>query len=187
MCRSVPARDDAYSLFRSISRWKHIAIVLFLSGALNCSSVRSYAAGLECPVPGPETASNLLTELQAKLVASGSSADLANEINDLINKLQILKPNISYTELTDAVIAAFCPVVADMKNLSTPEKWARMRQFDTILQGQLAASMLPAGTLIVANVPLPPPVYRELRSQAASVGQTPTQLMATILSKAAGK
>jgi hypothetical protein len=187
MFLTSPARNDRQFLFRSVPLWKHIAVVLFLSGALNCSPVRSYAAGLECPVPGPETAPNLLTELQVKLVASASSADLANEINDLINKLQILKPNISYSELTDAIIAAFCPVVADMRNLSTSEKWARMRQFDTILERQLAANMLPAGTLIIANVPLPPPVYRELRSQAASVGQTPTQLMATILSKAAGK
>jgi hypothetical protein len=46
--------------------------------------------------------------------------------------------------------------------------------------------MLPAGSLIIANVPLPPVVYRELRSQAASVKQTPAQLMASILSRAAG-
>jgi multidrug resistance efflux pump len=40
--------------------------------------------------------------------------------------------------------------------------------------------------LIIANVPLPPAVYRELRSQAASVDKTPAQLMAAILSRAAG-
>jgi len=43
------------------------------------------------------------------------------------------------------------------------------------------------GSLIIANVPLPPDVYRELRSQAAGIDQTPAQLMTAILSRAAGK
>ena len=117
---------------------------------------------------------------------SGNSVDLANEINDLINKLQIEKPNISYAELTNVIVAAYCPVVANMASLTASEKWRRMRQFDTVLQQQLAANTLAPGTLIIANVPLPPAVYRELRSQAARVDKTPAQLMAAILSRAAG-
>jgi hypothetical protein len=74
-----------------------------------------------------------------------------------------------------------------MANLTASEKWRRMRQFETILQQQLAANMMPPGSLIIANVPLAPAVYRALRSQAASAGQTPAQLMAAILSRAAGK
>ena len=62
-----------------------------------------------------------------------------------------------------------------------------MRQFDTLLQQQLAINMRPPGSLIIANVPLPPIVYRELRTQAARAGQTPAQLMTAILSRAAGK
>ena len=62
----------------------------------------------------------------------------------------------------------------------------RMRQFDTILQQQLAANMMPLGSLVIANVPLPPAVYRTLRAQAAASGQAPAQLMAAILSRAAG-
>src|SRR5262249_24435829 len=42
------------------------------------------------------------------------------------------------------------------------------------------------GTLIIANIPLPPDVFRELKSQAASSHQTTTQLMAAILTRAAG-
>jgi hypothetical protein len=125
--------------------------------------------------------------LQVKLVTSSDSVDVANEINDLINKLQIQKPNISYAELTDVLLAAYCPAVANLANLTASEKWRRMRQFDTILLRQLAANMMPPGSLVIANVPLAPAVYRELRSQAASVGQTPAQLMTAILSRAAGK
>ena len=171
--------------FARVSRWKRITFVLLLSGVLGCLPMRGHAASLDCPDLGPGSVHNLLNDLQIQLIASGDSVDLANEINDLVNKLQILKPNISYAELTNVIIAAFCPVVASM-NLTASEKWNRMRQFDTILQRQLATDVLPPGTLIIANIPLPPAVYRELRSQAAKAGQKPTQFMAAVLTRAAG-
>jgi hypothetical protein len=62
-----------------------------------------------------------------------------------------------------------------------------MRQFESVLERQVAANMMPAGALIIANVPLPPEVYRELRSQAVASKQTTAQLMAAILTRAAGK
>ena len=164
-----------------------IALIFLLSSVLGGLPSRSYAAGLECPDIGPPgTASNLLTDVQAKLIASGNRIDVANEIDDLIDKLQSEQPSISRSDLTDIIIAASCPAVANLVNVPSAEKWRRMRQFDMILQQQLA-NMMPAGSLIIANVPLPPAVYRELRNQAASVGQTPAQLMTAILSPAAGK
>jgi len=147
--------------------------------------MQSQAAGLDCPEMGRGSVPNLFTDLQVKLIPSADRLDLANEINELINKLQILKPNISYAELANVIIAAVCPIIANM-NLTSSEKWDRMRQFDTILQRQLAVDILPAGTLIIANIPLPPAVYRELRSQAAKVNQKPGQFMAAILTRAAG-
>ncbi|HWC16975.1 MAG TPA: hypothetical protein VG498_08160, partial [Terriglobales bacterium] len=60
-------------------------------------------------------------------------------------------------------------------------------QFDSVLDRQIAANMTPAGTLIIANVPLAPDVYRELKRQAAVSSQTTAQLMTAILSRAAGK
>jgi hypothetical protein len=125
--------------------------------------------------------------LQVKLVTSANSVDIANEINDLINKLRIEKPNISYGELTNAVIAAYCPLIANMKTLTSSEKWRRMLKFDAILQQQLTDNMLAPGTLIIANVPLPPAVYDKLRSQGAKSGQSPAKLMSAILSQAAEK
>jgi hypothetical protein len=46
---------------------------------------------------------------------------------------------------------------------------------------------MPAGSLIIASIPLPPAVYRELRSRAADANQSPAQFMAAILAKAAGR
>ena len=183
---SAVVRSDSLLSLAWVQQWKRVTFALMLSGLSICLPARGYTAGLDCPEIGPGAVPNLLTNVQSKLVMSGDSVDLAKEINDLINKLQIEKPNISYAELTNVIVAAYCPVVASMASLTASEKWRRMRQFDLVLQQQIAANTLAPGTLIIANVPLPPAVYRELRSQAASVDKTPAQLMAAILSRAAG-
>src|SRR5262245_8224420 len=61
------------------------------------------------------------------------------------------------------------------------------RQFVSVLERQIAANMMPTGTLIIANVPLPPAVYRELKRQALVSKQTAAQLMTAILTRAAGR
>jgi hypothetical protein len=163
-------------------------LVLLLSGLLAVLPARGFAAGLECPEIGAGAVPNLLADSkQPQLVTSGNSVDLANEIYDAINRLQAERPNISYTDLTNVLIAAYCPLVAKAPQLTAAEKWQRMRQFEAILRQQLAADTMPPGSLIIAHVPLPPAVYRELRSQAATVDQTPAQFMAAILARAAGR
>ena len=185
--RASAVVQDPIPMSASAPRWKRIALVFLLSGLLGCLPVRGHTAGLDCPEMGRSAAPNLLTDLQVKLLTSGNKVDLANEINDLIYKLQIEKPSISYAELTDVLVAAYCPVIASIANLTALEKESRMRAFDTTLQQQLAANLMPPGSAIIANVPLPPAVYSELRSQAASLGKTPAQLMAAILARMAGK
>jgi hypothetical protein len=121
------------------------------------------------------------------LFASENRIDLTNEINDAINRLQISDPNISWSDVQNVLIAAYCRVVSRKAGLTAAERWGRMRQFVSVLEQQIAANRLAPGTLLIANVPLPPDVFRELRSQAAASGQTTTQLMAAILTRAAGK
>src|SRR5262245_25228993 len=169
-------------------RRRCIGLVLLLGGFLGCLATPGRAAGLECPEVGPGAVPDLLAHLkQPQLMASGNRVDLANEIYDAVNRLQVQQPNISYPDLPTALIAAYCPLVANAPQLTTIEKWHRMRQFDAILRQQLAADTMPAGSLIIANVPLPPAVYRELRSQAAAANMTPAQLMTAILARAAGR
>lgn len=166
-------------------RTKRIALILLLSCVLGLLPVHGRTAGLDCPEMGRGAVPDVLPD-SLKLVSSADIHELTNEIRYVVYRLQIEHPNISYAELTDVLIAAYCPVVANLRSLTASEKWQRMRQFDAILQQQLAANMLPPGSFIVATVPLPPAVYRELRAQAASAGQTGSQLMAAILSRAAG-
>src|SRR4029077_11438635 len=103
MLRTATAAAAAFQIALpvsiSISRWKRVAFALLLSGLFVWMPGRGYAAGLDCPEIGAGAVPNLLTDLQGKLVTSGNSVDLANEINDLINKLQIERPSISYSEL----------------------------------------------------------------------------------------
>ena len=122
---AAPVVRDPLTISGSAPRWKRIAFMFLLSGVLGCLPARGHTAGLDCPEMGPGAVPNLLSDLQVKLVTSSESVDVANEINDLINKLQIEKPNISYAELTDALIAAYCPAVANMANLTASEKWRR--------------------------------------------------------------
>jgi hypothetical protein len=82
-----------FLVWESGPRWKHIALIFLLSCTLGGVPTHGNATGLDCPDIG--SVSNLLTDGQAKLMASGSSIDLANEIDDLINKLQSERPQVA--------------------------------------------------------------------------------------------
>ncbi|WP_156944659.1 hypothetical protein [Bradyrhizobium sp. Ec3.3] len=121
------------------------------------------------------------------LFVSENRVDLANEINEAINRLQLANPNVSWSDVQNVLIAAYCRVVARKAGFTAAERWSRMRRFSSVVEQQIAANLMAPGELIVANVPLLPGVFRELRSQAAASGQTTSQLMAAILTRAAGR
>jgi hypothetical protein len=74
-----------------------------------------------------------------------------------------------------------------MTNISAVEKWHLIRRFDRVLIQQISANTMSPETLIIANVPLPPAVYHQLSDQARASGQRTADLMAAILTKAAGQ
>jgi len=169
--------------------YQRIGCVLVLFMLLCCSTGQSYGADtLECPEIGSGSVPDLIGDASGGgLFTTESRVELANEINEAIDRLQIASPNISWTDVQNVLVAAYCRVVARKPGLTAAEKWSRMRQFDNALGRQVAANMMPAGTLIIANVPLPPDVYRELKRQTVTSNQTTAQLMAAILARAAGK
>jgi hypothetical protein len=171
------------------SQRNRIAFVLALFSLLCCAAAQGSAAeNLECPEIGPGRVPDLIGDASGGgLFATENRVDLTNEINDAINRLQISDPNISWSDVQNVLIAAYCRVVSRKAGLTAAERWGRMRQFVSVVEQQIAANRLAPGTLLIANVPLPPDVFRELRSQAAASGQTTSQLMAAILTRAAGK
>ncbi len=156
---------------------------------LCCTAAQGYATeNLDCPEIGPDRIPNLIGDATGGgLFTSENVIDLANEINDAIGRLEIGNPDISQANVQDVLIAAYCRVVARDARLNTSEKWGRMRQFTGVLEREIAADRTPAGRLIIAHVPLPPGVYRELEAQAAVSQRTAAQLMAAILARAAGR
>jgi hypothetical protein len=170
-------------------RRKPQGLVLVLFMLLSCATAQSYGAdNLECPEIGRGAVPDLIGDASGGgLFTAENRVDVANEINESINRLQIASPNISWTDVQNVLIAAYCRVLARKPGLTAGEKWGRMRQFDSLLERQIAANMMPAGTQIIANVPLPPDVFRELKRQAVSSNQTTAKLMAAILTTAAGK
>jgi hypothetical protein len=146
------------------------------------------ATGLECPEIGHTGVPDLTSDSsRAKLLVGGSGIDLANDISELISEVRLKEPGISNADLTNGLIAAYCPLVAQAPGLTTRQRWTQMHRFVRVLQQQLAANDLPPGSMIIAEVPVPPAVYRQLRSQAEAAGQTPTQFMGSILTAAAGR
>ena len=168
---------------------QRIGFVLVLFIAVCCSTAQSRGADtLECPEIGSGSVPDLIGDAAGGgLFTTENRVDLANEINEAINRLQIASPNVSLSDVQNVLIAAYCRVVARKPGLAAAEKWGRMRQFESMLERQIAANIMQPGTLIIANVPLPPDVYRELRSQAVASHQTAAQLMTAILTRAAGK
>ena len=163
-----------------------VANLLFI--LLSCSAATTHAAdNLECPEIGPGRVPDLIgAATGGGLFTTENRAELANEINGTIARLQADNPNVPWSEVQNVLIAAYCRVVARKDGLTGTERWNRMRQFTNVLEQQIAASMA-SGTMIIANVPLTPGVFRELASQAAASHQTTTELMAAILTTAAGK
>lgn len=149
---------------------KRIVLVLVLFMLLCCWAAQSHGAkDLECPEVRPAGVPDLTGDATGGgLFATENRVDLANEINDLINRLQLANHNISWSEVQNVLIAAYCRVVAREHGLTAAEKWGRMRQFDGVMERQIAANMMPTGALIIANVPLAPDVFRELRRQAVA-------------------
>lgn len=168
-------------------RWS-LGLAIMLFGLLGGMLSHGYAESLECPEIGPGWVPNLIGDATGGgLSNTGDRVDLANEISEAINTLQASHPNISWTTVQNVLLAAYCRVVSRTPGLPASEQWSRMRQFEGIVQQQIAADAMPSGALIVASVPLPPDVFRELRSQAAASHQPTAKLMADILSRAAGK
>jgi hypothetical protein len=150
---------------------------------------KSFAAeSLGCPeIPSGRAQAFIGNAIGDGLFTTVNRMDLANEINESINRLQIDDPNISWGEVRNLLIAAYCRVVSGTSALIASEKWSRMHQFDSVLDQQISASTMPPRAAIIASIPLSPEVFRELRSQAAASHQSAAQLMAAILTRAAGR
>lgn len=158
-----------------------LALGLLLAGVASPALAR----GLDCPRANEGTISAGMTAVDTQIMKSDNQVNLATLINDVVNRLLLQQPGLSYARLVDALVAAYCPIIAGRSDLSLGEKRDRVMRFAALARRQVSANALPQGSLIIANVPLPPDVYSRLASQAAAQNQTIAQFMEKILTRAA--
>jgi len=147
-------------------------------------TVSAHAAGLECPEIGKDPLS--ISPAQARLLSSSNGIDVANELDALIARLRANSPDISYDSLTNEALAIYCPLVANASSLSSQEKLSRIWRFDALLREKLSPYFSQEPSSVMARVPLSPEVYGALREKADRAGETPSQFMAALLTKASG-
>jgi hypothetical protein len=83
---------------------------------------------LECPEIGPGRVPDFIGDATGGgLFATENRIDLTNEINDAINRLQISDPNISWSDMQNVLIAAYCRVVSRKAGLTAAKRNWRMR------------------------------------------------------------
>jgi len=145
----------------------------------------SSGAALECPETGKGALPALISPAQAKILAGGGY-DLGNETNELIMRLRTERPGISFAEITNELMAAYCPIIA-ATSLSPEAKLERLNTFEALLRKRLASEDLTVESSILAAVPLTPDVYRALRNKAEQAGKMPSEFMAAILTRAAAE
>ncbi len=145
----------------------------------------SAGAAFECPKTGKEAVAALISPVQARILAGGGQ-DLSNEVGELIVRLKGERPGISFEDITNELMAAYCPVIA-ATSLSPEAKSDRLNEFGALVRKRLASETLAPGSSILATVPLTPDVYRSLRNKADQAGKTPSEFMSAILTKAAAE
>lgn len=100
------------------------------------SALAMPAAALQCPAPQPLARPGILketptqTQVVATLLATG---DDANRIRVIVNDLRARYPGVENAEIVNYLMAAFCPVVAQLSGLGEQEKQARLDRFVTQL------------------------------------------------------
>ncbi len=106
-----------------VRRFLAIAIVAALAGP---------AFALECPVPQPLTRPGILQETPAQITTLSNllaGGDVGNTIPVIVADLRARYPGIENAEIINYLMAAYCPIVAQLSGLTDQQKQAQMDQF----------------------------------------------------------
>lgn len=167
------------------------ALVAGLRGQSQVGAAGTEAArAFDCPAVGSSLIPQAMaTNAQASLMAAGGGADLDNKIRELVT--QARGQQLSDTQITNMLVAAYCPAVANMAGLTDAQKRTRLTAFSERLEDALASpatAATPANEKVIVPVALPPNVMQEINAAAAAKHQTAADYMADMLAKqAAGR
>ena len=161
------------------------ALVASLRAGANTGAAGTEAArDFDCPKVGSASvAGALATGAEANLLSS--PGDAVNHIDELITDIRKQQPGVSDATLTDALNAAYCPVVANNAALSNADKRARLARFNQMLQDQIAATEQPADTRVMVATPLTEAQLQQVAAAAAQAHMTTSQWLASVAAKSA--
>jgi hypothetical protein len=111
-----------------------IGIVIGVAGLL-ILPIQS-AAGFECPEPQAQTGSGVIQESQEEINRLSDllrTGDLDNRLAVIARDLKSKYASADKTELTNFMVSAYCPVVAEDAALSDSEKDARLSEFSQLV------------------------------------------------------
>jgi hypothetical protein len=101
-----------------------------------CFLVSLPARACECPVPQALPGPAVLRETPARtqaLTALLGSGDLGNRVPILVKDLRDRYPGATHAEIANYLMAAYCPVVAQLSGLGDAEMRARMERFGSLV------------------------------------------------------
>jgi hypothetical protein len=123
------------------------------------------AESFECPRAFKPSSPARLEEIKGMLPDASAMSDVS-QLNATIGALQ--KEGVPKIEIIAHLMDAYCPMVAEDKSLSEPEKTVRVRRF----AGQITQLVysLASGLDIIVNVPLIPDIVDVLNTTASKQG-----------------
>jgi mono/diheme cytochrome c family protein len=165
------------------------SLVASLRGQLAPTDLGSEAAQrLDCPATSTTGVANTVNDPGSgilELMRSVTPDTLDNRVTEIIAQVQAANPGVSDAEISDDLVAAYCPVLAGDAQLSFQQKQSRLSAFLASVTGILARDQTPTGAKILLQVGLPQQVINDVEAAAAAAKENRDDWIAKALEAAA--
>jgi mono/diheme cytochrome c family protein len=147
-----------------------------VTGAGGTNAARAFG----CPKVGASLiAGTLATPDQANILASGTDADMLNRITGVIQQIRTDNADASVTDISNAMVAAYCPTIANNQTLSRGEKFDRLTAFNQKVGVLLQDTSAPAGpSKVLITATLTSAQAQAIATAAQTAGMSPGQWLA---------
>ncbi|MFC7474531.1 c-type cytochrome [Dankookia sp. GCM10030260] len=162
------------------------ALVAQLRQADALAAAGTEAARALCPAVSPIGAADGMAAPVAgamALMRAAERGDIANRTGVLLADMRRANPGIGDAMLTDSLLAAYCPAVANDPTLDAAAKRQRLDQFRAGLTRELAST--PATAPVLVTTALPPAALAAAQAAASRAGLSLAEWLARAATQAA--
>jgi mono/diheme cytochrome c family protein len=164
------------------------ALVASLRGKLATTDLGSEAAkALDCPAVSSTGAAGTLSDPGTgilELMRGVTPDSLDQRVNEIIAQVRAANPGVSNDELSDDLVAAYCPILATDAQLSFDQKQTRLSAFLSSVTNILAQGQMPTGAKILLQVGLPQQVIDDVEAAARAAKENRDDWIAKALETA---